>query len=250
MPDPAATTALPLPKEYVFIVTYGRSGSTVLQALLNTLPGYQVRGENQNALYPLFQSWKAVAASPDMQRLRRAGDVSDATHPWYGAENTDPDAYRATLCRAFSATILHPGPGIRVSGFKEIRTIPVQPDFAEYLGFIREGFPNAKFVFNTRDPDKVVRSSWWRAQDPAKLKPMIARTEAAFRRFTTANPDCAICLHHDDYVADHTRFAPLWRMLGARPAPDALARVMATRLTHATQPPADSRRAGPVETWA
>ena len=239
-----------MPDGFVFIVTYGRSGSTVLQALLNTLPGYQIRGENQNALYPLFQSWKAIATSPDMQRMRGTGEISDATHPWFGAENTDLAAYRAALCRTFAATILQPGPGTRISGFKEIRTIPVQSDFAEYLEFIRQGFPKARFIFNTRDPEKVVRSSWWRQHDPQKMKAMIARTEAAFRHFTAANPDCALCLHHDDYSADHTRFDPLWRMLGARPAPQALARVMATRLTHATLPSRESQRAGPVESWA
>lgn len=248
MTDPA--TKASLPDEYVFIVTYGRSGSTVLQALVNTIPGYQIRGENQNALYPLFQGWKAIATSPDMQRMRRAGDMSEATHPWFGAENTDPASYRAALCRTFAASILQPGSETRVSGFKEIRTIPAQPDLAEYLEFMREGFPKARFIFNTRDPEKVVRSSWWRQHDPAKLTSMIARTETAFRHFMRANPDRAICLHHDDYIADHTRFAPLWRLLGAQPAPDALARVMATRLTHATLPSHDSRRAGPVEAWA
>jgi hypothetical protein len=35
---------------YVFIVTYGRSGSTLLQGVLNSIPGYLVRGENRQAL--------------------------------------------------------------------------------------------------------------------------------------------------------------------------------------------------------
>ena len=36
------------------MVTYGRSGSTLLMGLLNTLPGYLIRGENRDALHHLF----------------------------------------------------------------------------------------------------------------------------------------------------------------------------------------------------
>ena len=35
---------------YVFVMTYGRSGSTLLMGLLNTIPGYLIRGENDDAL--------------------------------------------------------------------------------------------------------------------------------------------------------------------------------------------------------
>ena len=39
---------------YVFVMTYGRSGSTLLMGLLNTIPGYLVRGENDDALRYLY----------------------------------------------------------------------------------------------------------------------------------------------------------------------------------------------------
>jgi hypothetical protein len=35
---------------YVFVMTYGRSGSTLLMGLLNTIPGYLVRGENDDGM--------------------------------------------------------------------------------------------------------------------------------------------------------------------------------------------------------
>src|SRR5688572_1085508 len=34
---------------HLFIVTYGRSGSTLLQGVLNSIPGYLIRGENDGA---------------------------------------------------------------------------------------------------------------------------------------------------------------------------------------------------------
>ena len=41
-------------RDYVFVMTYGRSGSTLLMGLLNTIPGYLIRGENDDALRFLF----------------------------------------------------------------------------------------------------------------------------------------------------------------------------------------------------
>src|SRR6056297_391020 len=47
----------------VFVVTYGRSGSTLVQNLLNGLPGACVRGENENLLAPLVRAWDIVRHS-------------------------------------------------------------------------------------------------------------------------------------------------------------------------------------------
>ena len=219
---------------YVFIVTYGRSGSTLLQHLLNAIPGYQIRGENNNALYGLFKSWRDIVTSPDIARMQREGLVSDATHPWFGAEEIDANAYRAALCGVFSRLILRPAVGIRVSGFKEIRTIADPDLFAAYLEFIQNGFPKARIVFNTRNPDAVCRSSWWRKHDPHQVKAMIRSAESVFQTHVETHPDRAVLLHHDDYVADHAALEPLFTLLSARPRTEALHRVMQTRLTHAT----------------
>lgn len=219
---------------YVFVVTYGRSGSTLLQNLLNAIPGYQIRGENNNALFGLFKSWRAIATSPDIACMQREGTISDATHPWFGAEDIDAAAYRAALCKLFSRQILRPEPGIRVSGFKEIRTIADPDLFKAYLAFLQDGFPKARLVFNTRDPEAVCRSSWWRKHDQQQVRAMIRSAESVFQAHVAAHPARAVLLRHDDYVADHAALDPLFDLLGARPTAEALGRVMRTRLTHAT----------------
>ncbi len=35
-------------------MTYGRSGSTLVQGILDSIPGYLIRGENRDALPHLF----------------------------------------------------------------------------------------------------------------------------------------------------------------------------------------------------
>lgn len=145
--------------EYVFVVSYGRSGSTLLMGLLNALPGYRIRGENYNTLYRLYQADAAVTKARD----KFSG--SDHLLPqssWYGAPRMREHAYRAALVGAFVENVLRPEPGDRVIGFKEIRYTPLHmTDLAEYLAFLGAAFPGCRIVINHRDPAAVARSAWW-----------------------------------------------------------------------------------------
>jgi hypothetical protein len=219
---------------YVFVVTYGRSGSTLLQNLLNTLPGCLVRGENNNALYHLFQSWAALVRSPDIRRMVSECEVSDATHPWFGAERIDLAAYGRSLCAGFAEQVLRPPPEVVLCGFKEIRTIAPKEEFLAYLEFMNAHFPNARFVFNTREHASVVRSSWWRKHDPTKVEEMMRAAEEVFSSFAAAHPDRSVQMHYDAYIADQSAFEPLFKLLGREPTPAQMRDVMQRRLTHAT----------------
>ncbi|TVP73261.1 MAG: hypothetical protein EA339_04015 [Rhodobacteraceae bacterium] len=219
---------------YAFIVTYGRSGSTLLQHLVNAIPGCLIRGENNNALLGLFRSWRALTQSSDIARMKREGLVSDPTHPWFGAEAIDPDAYRAALCATFSQTILRPQPDTRIAGFKEIRTLPDPQMFHAFLDFLQTGFPGARLIFNTRDAADVCRSSWWRHHDPQEVHKMVASADAVFKAHTLARPDSAILLRYEDYTSDPQALEPLFELLGARPGRAELHAVMDRQLTHAT----------------
>ncbi|TVS02275.1 MAG: hypothetical protein EA407_10230 [Rhodobacteraceae bacterium] len=219
---------------YVFVVTYGRSGSTLLQNVINALPGCLLRGENNNALFPLYKSWRALVRSPDICRMVAAGEVSDPTHPWFGAEAIDPHAYASSLCANFARHVLRSPPDIRICGFKEIRTIAREDTFLDYLEFIHGHFPNARFVFNTRNHAAVVKSSWWRQHDPAEVEKMMHSAESVFAQFAKAHQDCSVRLHYDTYTADQSALEPLFDLLGRSPSRERLHDVMRTRLTHAT----------------
>jgi len=145
--------------EYVFIVTYGRSGSTLLMGLLNTIPGYRIRGENYNAMYRLYQADAAITKAHERFSGRgNAGTLS----AWYGTPSARPHLFRAGLIDNFVENVLRPEPGDRVLGFKEIRHTPVHmDDLTEYLAFLRRTFPRCRIVFNHRDPAAAARSAWW-----------------------------------------------------------------------------------------
>ncbi|RKN49092.1 sulfotransferase [Micromonospora endolithica] len=180
---------------YVFVVTYGRSGSTLLMGLLNTIPGYRIRGENGNALYRLYQAQAVL----DGAHRRHGGDESRSSrNPWYGAHAWRPSAFRRALLDAFVADVLCPRPGDRVLGFKEIRYTEAHlEDLTGYLDFLRKSFPASKIVFNHRLPDDVARSAWW-AEHPGSLE----RVQAADRRLSAFPADARHFHFHYDRIDD------------------------------------------------
>lgn len=221
------------PEGYVFIVTYGRSGSTLLQSLLNTIPGYQIRGENNNALLHLASAWSMVADSKSMRNLRRLGSETDPTHPWCGAEKVCPQQLGQELAESFVRTVLKPDPGVRVSGFKEIRFHAARQFFDRYLDFIYDNFPNTRFVMNTRDHAGVANSGWWKDLPFAEVDETITEADTMFEAYRKTHPDRCFHVHYDDYVKDVRALEPMFEFLGERFDIETVERVMSVRLDHA-----------------
>lgn len=224
-----------LPQRFVFIVTYGRSGSTLLQNLLNSLPGYEIRGENENTCLHLAQAWAVLRNSAQVNARRKSGNPSDQTSPWFGAENIDAQSYGKALPSGFVRTVLCPSQGVRVSGFKEIRYHGQPKAFWTYLNFLFECFPQASFVFNTRNHADVARSGWWQERDPSEVHEILSAAEelysAYFRKFSAR----CHALHYGDYVADPATLRSLFDFLGEPYDAALVADVMANRLDHLKQ---------------
>ena len=196
--------------DYIFIISYGRSGSTLLQGLLNTIGGVLIRGENNNLVEKLYQADKALRAG-----LRHKGLEPESA--WYGMGRVDLCAFRSGLRRNVVDYILRPSIRDIVVGFKEIRYTTCEmsdEDFEGYLDFLRTVFPHAAFVFNTRDLSDVAKSKWW-ADDPDSMK-ILSETKERFQKYLQRNlPDC-FHVHYNDYVEDATALIPLFDFLGAK----------------------------------
>jgi hypothetical protein len=220
------------PDAFTFIVTYGRSGSTLLQNLLNTIPGYQIRGENNNALLHLAQSVHAVRTQEQLLNRRKTGQPTEPTDPWFGGELVFPEEYGKALADAFIQTVLKPGPGVRVAGFKEIRFHTEPQYFWIYLNFIFENFPNVRFVFNTRQHQDVAQSGWWADQEPVEVILTLQRAEKLFIEYQKSFPERCHRVHYDDYVADPQTLRPLFSFLDEEWDAKMVDWVMNTRLDH------------------
>lgn len=227
---------MPEPKQkiegFVFVVTYGRSGSTLVQNLLNAIPGYCIRGENNNALAFLARAWRSLQSSRNIRNHIASARPTTAEEPWYGAEAIQSKPFGKALATGFVRHVLVPPPGTRVAGFKEIRWGNDGAPVEVVVDFARRFFPNARFVFNTRDHEQVLRSGWWAEKDPDEVRTRLTRLEEQFDACQARYPDRAIRIHYNDYVADHQALRPLFDFLGETYDADTVARVMARPLMH------------------
>jgi hypothetical protein len=173
------------PKKYVFVVSSGRSGSTLVQGLLNALPGVLVRGENGFYLLPLFRSQRRLR---NYQRSF-GGNSWTPTSAFYGVAEADPDDFVRTTRRLMHTQLLaRRNPmSVRVLGFKEIRWEELRTDeWPAFFDFFEQIFPNAKYVLNDRNPDRVVDSGHWQKveRDRAMQTLLHGRELRAFLRRT------------------------------------------------------------------
>jgi hypothetical protein len=193
---------------YLFIVTYGRSGSTLLQGILSSIPGVMIRGENGGVLRELFRFHDT--ARGHRERLARSAPLP-ASHPWWGIDGYPDRTALRDIRTLLLETVLRPDPSTRVVGFKEIDWM--HDRMGEQLEFVRAVFPGARFVLNTRNLADVATSKWW-ARNPNAMTEL-QTMERQYLEALGALGDDAYRVHYDDWVADPTALRGLFEWLGA-----------------------------------
>jgi hypothetical protein len=191
---------------FLFIVTYGRSGSTLLQGIISSIPGYLIRGENGGVAYQLYRFHATATENSATKRGRWRSPQS----PWFGIGGYPHEVALRELRRLLLTTVIRPGKDSRVVGFKEIRWL--QQDLHEYVDFLRAVFPGARFVVNTRNLDDVVTSKWW-ARD-TESRQVLAEAESRMLGLVDRLGDDAYHIHYDDYVQSPGRLRGLFEWLG------------------------------------
>jgi Sulfotransferase family len=198
---------------FAFIVTYGRSGSTLLQGILNAIDGYCIRGENDSTLFHLFCAVDAVARTRAVHTRLTATMPID---PWFGANDLDEATLSARLSSAFLEACLRPPERCRCIGFKEIRYLrPDIPDefFEPYLRFLQSAFPGAAIIFNIRDPAQCSKSGWWVEKLPEDVIEEINLGIGRFERYAAEHPDC-FTFSYDELMKDVGYSERLFSFLG------------------------------------
>lgn len=221
--EQSATAAARDHLQYVFVVTYGRSGSTLVQGILNSIPGYLIRGENNGTI-------EALSRNFDLLNRRRAElkGGGKPTHPWFGMKSYSREEAAAGYRRFMLDVLLKPAPDTRVLGFKEIRWW--SRDLTETLALTREIFPGARFVFNTRHVEDVIASKWWAEQKADAVRAKIADREARMDQAYAALGDEAVYrIHYDDFVADPEQLRGLFAWLGESFDRDRIDEVLGTK---------------------
>lgn len=222
---------------FVTVVTYGRAGSTALQAALNALPGVVVRGENYEALRGLHRYVQSIAETADRHHAGRPD------HPWYGSARLDPNAVLADLRDHVVRTVLRPRKDTRWLGFKEVRYTPGHfrsyDDLLDYLLFLDKLLPGVAYVLNVRDSAAAARSGWW-PDDPDALATLatagrwLADADADLVRML--GPDRVALLDYEDWSVRPAAVVDAFAQLGLPRDDDALRAALGVRLAHGPHP--------------
>lgn len=205
----------------VVMVTYGRTGSTLLQGVLNTIDGMRFFGENEGAFFHLFEYVQTI------ERLSCRADSDLPNSPFYGAGALDPVAAKQAargVIDAYFATARSEDVPTCV-GFKDVRYIDHPDRLEAYLGFLEEMFDAPAFVFLWRDHAEVLRSGWWKQTDRVKAAATLEAVERQARSFARDRKNC-FSITYADLIARTERLRGLFAFLGAGFDPDRIDAVL------------------------
>lgn len=218
----------PAQRRFAFIVTYARSGSTLLQKIISCAPGSHFTGENNDALAGLFASYQAARATRADQGATKRAKTGD---PWKGAHLIEPDRYNAALVASFIEHIIRPPARARLIGFKEVRYFDHEADLEDYLDYMRLSFPPSTLIFNKRRPIDVAKSAWWR-DHPADIATEVDRFDARVAAYAARYPNSCITVDYDTYSRDPTALTPLFDLLEIAIPEHVVRTVLSEKLNH------------------
>jgi len=120
----------------LIIVCHGRSGSTLLQGILNAIPGFLIRGENHDFAAGLYMAYRRIKRAASAPQAARLGRTDDPSVPWYGAADIDQQQLLADMT-ILMRNVLVPRAqqsSVLCYGFKEIR-FPQIPQLHDVSAF-------------------------------------------------------------------------------------------------------------------
>ena len=175
--------------DYVFVVTYGRSGSTLIQGLLNSLPRVLVRGENGLYVLHLYRASAKAMAFREQHLQHRPRQVSSA---FYGLRSVQERRFVRAARTLVTSTLLGPvsRDQVDVLGFKEVLWNEVRPEETEgFFAFLDTAFPGARYILNQRTHDHVASSGFWQRRDTDEVFAALERIEEIQAYLRESRPD-------------------------------------------------------------
>ncbi|WP_347312620.1 sulfotransferase [Defluviimonas sp. SAOS-178_SWC] len=209
-------------------MTYGRSGSTLLQKIVQTIPDSHFVGENHNLIEQIWNT----ARRAWLIKNTWGREEQPSSHPWYGADKVRPVRFVEGLIDAFIDHILQPPATVRWFGFKEIRYNAFGDDFPEVLDFMARHFKNAHFIFNSRNAHDVAKSAWWKDWQTEEVVKMVETMDMRFRAYCEAHPETTFHVSYDTLVKDHSVVRALFEKFGEPCDEETYESIFATQLTH------------------
>jgi hypothetical protein len=213
--------------QFIMVVTYARSGSTLIQNLINSIDGFKIRGENHNALFYLYKSYKAILYSKQHAKNKTPQDW-----PFYLAEKYDENQFFEDNVNSFINNIIKPNAMENNIGFKEVKYTDFGDDLVPFLVLLNETIPNLKIVFNFRDHESVANSAFQRKVPKNDLLKKLELFEKQAITFNNKYPKSSVVLSYEQYVANADGFEKLFEFLGVEYDAELAANVLSKKLMH------------------
>jgi hypothetical protein len=188
--------------DYLFVVTFGRSGSTLVQGLLNAMPDTLVRGENGLFVHDLYRASAAAEAFSAEHTKHRSKSVTSA---FYGVRWLRREPF-VTATRQIADEVLigqQRADRVRRIGFKEVLWHRVTPaETEDFFGWFDEVFPGARYVLNTRNSEDASRSGFWKQAEPGEAELAIARVREIQEYLRRTRPDRVLETRYEVLTGD------------------------------------------------
>lgn len=219
--------------EFLTIVTFGRSGSTAVQAALNAHPGTLIRGENYLAARGLQMYVQSLAAAADRHHAGRPD------HPWFGTARLDSGTVLESARRTFIDDVLRPKSDTRWAGYKEVRYevgyFPTADELLDHLLFVQGLLPGVRFLVNVRGADASLSSGWW--PDNPQARAVLTSTienlrQASSQLAEVLGPGRVALVEYEEWADNPDALCAALDGLGFPVEPGRVAEVLGTRLVH------------------
>lgn len=177
-------------QKFILIAATGRSGSTTLQRILNTIPESNINGENSGAILDLLRCYKNLKKTLEFMpyindKFLTTNECEELQIKPAWANVFDLDKVKNDI-RQLIINILDNGQNNKVIGFKEIRYV----DSIELLDEFKELFPNTKIICHFRQNlDKQCKSDWW-AITPDAREHLIRHNEQLINYYNNHKDYC------------------------------------------------------------
>lgn len=243
-------------KKFVFIISTGRSGSTLLQSVLNAHNNVVIRGENNNFFYYMMLAHESLLRGNGSKTV-----ATNPTQPWYGFQNYDQKLFVNTVRELGIKYMLGEFNCDQVEylGFKEIRYFdfferqkygdkqPILKDsgdngrrkLRELIIFLSKIFRPAFFILLERNSHEISKSGWWNTPGLYEEDKLIKDIEIFYKKTKTILINNKLDFFTINYQAlknqDHKEIEKLFKKIGIQYEQTKSEKVLQTKLTHCMQ---------------
>lgn len=150
--------------KFILICGTGRSGSTTLQRIINTIKNSNINGENYGAINDLLQCYSNIKRTnnqPGLIKVYEEGKTKKKP-AWYNTYNFEE--VKSNIKKTILSIIANDNTK-RVVGFKEIRYFDKIKLIDEFIDL----FPDTKVICHIDDNlDRQCKSAWFKKKKDSK----------------------------------------------------------------------------------